>query len=381
MSNCQCHAQHTRQTRRISRRTTLHAAGIAAASLVATRLDLKPTSAQGATPAAAVEPGPMPDLRGVAPIRLTGERYATFQAYVAAKLAEIHIPGAAVAVVQNGEVTFLQGFGVREQGRSAPFTADTISRIGSVTKSFSSLLAATLVDAGRLSWETPLADLLPNFAVADPDLSQRLNVADSFCACTGLPRRDWEVVFNGHSLTVDQMLADMATFPLAAAYGERYLYSNQMVAAGGFAAAVSDGGSPNNLAHDYEIALRERVLGPIGMSRSTLALDDVLADGDYATPHGADIAGVFQPMPMMTDDTWLSSVEPSGGLWSTAREMARYVETGLNRGLSPDGVRVVSEENLDRTWQPNIAMPAPGPGTIPAFEEVGQHYALGWVVG
>ena len=86
------------------------------------------------------------------------------------------MPGAAVAVVQGGEVAFLQGFGVRELGRPAPVTADTLLRIGSVTKSFSSLLAATLVDAGRLSWETPLVDLLPDFAVADADLTPRLTV-------------------------------------------------------------------------------------------------------------------------------------------------------------------------------------------------------------
>ena len=108
-----------------------------------------------------------PDRRH--PLPLTGERLATFEAYVAAKLAEAGVPGAAVAVVQGGEVVFLQGFGVREIGQPEPVTADTLLRIGSVTKSFSSLLTATLVDAGRLSWETPLVDLLPTFAVADPD--------------------------------------------------------------------------------------------------------------------------------------------------------------------------------------------------------------------
>ena len=66
-----------------------------------------------------------------------------------------------MAVVQGGEMVFLQGFGVREFGQPEPVTADTMLRIGSVTKSFSSLLTATLVDAGRLNWDTPLVDLLP----------------------------------------------------------------------------------------------------------------------------------------------------------------------------------------------------------------------------
>ena len=238
---------------RRSRRSTLRClgAGLAAAALrsgpamrfAAAQVET-PTAGPPATPGAAAQAGPLPDLTGVAPLPLTGERLATFEAYVAAKLAEIHVPGAAVAVVQGGEVAFLQGFGVRELGRPAPVTADTLLRIGSVTKSFSSLLAATLVDAGRLSWETPLVDLLPTFAVADPDLTPRLTVRDAFCACTGLPRRDLEFIFNAHALTPERLIADMAQLPLTAPFGEKYQYSNQMVAAGGFAAAVADGGSP-----------------------------------------------------------------------------------------------------------------------------------------
>ena len=111
-----------------------------------------------------------------------------------------------MAVVQGGEVVFLQGFGVREFGQPEPVTADTLLGIGSVTKSFSLLLTATLVDAGRLSWDTPLVDLLPTFAVADPALSPRLTARDAFCACTGLPRRDFEFIFNArpHSGAADR---------------------------------------------------------------------------------------------------------------------------------------------------------------------------------
>jgi CubicO group peptidase (beta-lactamase class C family) len=149
-----------------------------------------------ATPVVTPEDHAVADLTGATPLPLTGERLATFEAYVAAKLAEAGVPGAAVAVVQNGEVVFQQGFGVREIGQPDPVTPDTLLRIGSVTKSFSSFLTATLVDTGRLSWETPLVDLLPSFAVADPELTPRLTTRDAFCACTGLPRRDFEFIFN-----------------------------------------------------------------------------------------------------------------------------------------------------------------------------------------
>lgn len=363
--------------RALPRRAVLRAAvGLSGAALLATGPG-RAAASQDTTPAASA----FPDLSRVAPLPLTGERLATFEAYIATKLAEIGVPGAAVAVVQGAEVTFLQGFGVRELGQSAPVNADTMLRIGSVTKSFSSLLAATLVDVGRLTWETPIVDLLPDFAVADPELTPRLTIADAFCACTGLPRRDWQLVLSSRMLTPELVMEGAATLPLTAPYGEQFQYNNQMVAAGGYAAGVADGGSPDALNRAYTNALRARVLDPIGMTHSTLDLGEVLATGDYSVPHGAGISGAIQPMLLQEDDAWILAVEPTGGLWSTAREMARYVQTELQHGVSPDGRRVVSEENLDRTWQPGVALPAAAPGVPAALATFGEHYALGWFTG
>jgi CubicO group peptidase (beta-lactamase class C family) len=367
----------------LTRRTLLASAAVSpllVAGHAASRAQVETPDAELATPAVTPQDQAVADLTGVTPLPLNGERLATFEAYVAAKLAEAGVPGAAVAVVQNGEVVFQQGFGVREIGQPAPVTPDTLLRIGSVTKSFSSLLTATLVDAGRVSWDTPLVDLLPAFAVSDPELTPRLTTRDAFCACTGLPRRDFEFIFNAHELTPERLIAGMAELPLTAPYGEKYQYSNQMVAAGGFAAAVADGGSRHDLGHAYAIALRERVLNPIGMPQTTLTLTDVLAGDDYGIPHAADVTGALQPLPLLDDDTWLVPVAPSGALWSSASEMARYVQTELRKGVSPDGRRVVSAENLERTWQPSVALQA-GPGTPPDMAAFAGHYALGWVLG
>ena len=369
--------------RRVARRTVLRAgaAGLATSALAATVVGRRPAGAQEATPVSAPAGENMPDLAGVAPLPLTGERLATFEAWIAARIAELGVPGVAVAVVQGGEVAFLQGFGVRETGRAAPLTADTLLRIGSVTKSFSSMLSATLVDAGRLGWETPLVDLVPDFAIAYADLTPRLTVRDAFSASTGLPRRDWELILDPARLTPELMVTSMAALPLTTPYGEQFQYNNQLVAVGGFAAAVAAGGIPDDLGSTYAVALRERVLDPIGMTRSTLALTDVVADDDHASPHAQDLPGSFHPLTLMEDDFWITPVAPTGALWSSAREMARYVQTELSRGVAPDGGRVVSTANLERTWQPGVAFAAPPPGGPAIFATLAQHYALGWISG
>jgi CubicO group peptidase (beta-lactamase class C family) len=198
-----------------------------------------PVTTPAATPLAIPPTTPTTDLAGVTPLPLTGERRTTFETYVAEAINRFGVPGASVAVVQAGEVVYAQGFGVKALGGTDPVTADTLMLIGSVTKSMTATMAATVVDDGWLSWDTPLVELLPRFAVADPQLTPRLTVADAFCACTGLPRRDLELLFNFDDFTPDQLIAQVAELQLTTPYGERFQYSNQMFAMGGYAAGAA----------------------------------------------------------------------------------------------------------------------------------------------
>jgi CubicO group peptidase (beta-lactamase class C family) len=330
-----------------------------------------PTFAQTATPAAT----------GGAALPLTGDRRAAFETYIAATLAATGVPGAAVAVIQDGAVVYLQGFGVKEVGTSDPVTPDTLMRLGSVTQPMTSLLAAALVDEGRATWDTPVVDLLPGFALADPALTARLTLADLFCACTGVPRRDFEFAFNSRGFGPEQLIASAAALPITAPFGQMYQYSDQMVAIGGYAAAAAAvGGASGDLYDAYAVAMQERVLGPIGMPRSTFALTDVLADGDYSASHLVNLAGQSHPLPLQEEDTVITAEAPAGALWSSAREMARFVQTELAAGVAPDGTRVVSAENLAVSWAPRVAIPA-DPNLPPVLNEATTDYGLDWMVG
>jgi CubicO group peptidase (beta-lactamase class C family) len=339
-----------------------------------------PVPALPATPPAMPPATPTADLIGVAPLPLTGERRATFEAYVADAINRFGVPGASVAVVQAGEVDYAQGFGVRALGGTNSVTPDTLMMIGSVTKSMTSTMAATVVDDGWLSWDTPLVELLPDFAVADPQLTPRLTLADAFCACTGLPRRDMELIFHFNDLTPDRLIDQTATLSFTAPYGQEFQYNNQLYAIGGYAAAAAAGAAPNDLSGGYQLAMRQRLLNPIGMHRSTFALEEVLALGDYALPHAPNLDGQLQPVSPLVDERFAASVAPAGALWSSARDMARYLQMELAGGVAPNGTRVVSAENLARTRAPRVAIPAE-PGLPPLFAEVGDHYAMGWVTG
>jgi CubicO group peptidase (beta-lactamase class C family) len=154
-----------------------------------------------------------------------------------------------------------------------------------------------------------------------------------------------------------------------------------MYATGGWAATAAAGGALNNLGDSYHQAMQERILTPIGMDRSTFDLQHVLADGDYAQPHGWDLYGQTRQLPVLLDGRFGTLASgPAGGLWSNARDMSRYVETQLSGGVAPNGRRVVSTANLERTRTPAVVMPSV-PTRTSAQNEGSQAYGLGWELG
>jgi CubicO group peptidase (beta-lactamase class C family) len=255
--------------------------------------------------------------------------------------------------------------------------------IGSITKPITATMVATVIDARDVTWDTPVVDLLPAFAVADADaeLTERLSIRNAFCACTGLPQRDPEFLFNRAALTPERLITSVRDIPLTAPLGERFQYSNQLFAIGGYAAAAA-AEVATDLYDAYVSSMRRRLLDPLGMSRSTFGLDRVFASGNYAAPHGVDLAGAYHPVSLADDQRYVTAVAPAGALWSSATEMARFVQMELPAGLAPDEARVVSQANLEATWQPQVTIPAPANPDLPSeFVSMAQGYALGWVVG
>jgi CubicO group peptidase (beta-lactamase class C family) len=108
-------------------------------------------------------------------------------------MAELQIPGVAIAVVQAGRIVFAEGFGAPRIGSSDPVRPDTRFRIGSNTKPLTTLMMARLVARGNFDWSTPVTRLLPDFALADPELTHKLEMRHTVAASTGMPQRDMDL--------------------------------------------------------------------------------------------------------------------------------------------------------------------------------------------
>lgn len=307
------------------------------------------------------------DLTGVEP-RPISEVIGEFEPFVAEVLEAFGVPGASIAIVQGGEVVYGRGFGVREAGGTEPMTPGTHMMIGSTGKTMTSMLVATLVDDGIISWDTPVVEVMPEFAVADPQLTQEITFRNLLCACTGVPRRDFELFFNADELSAEAIVESLRTFEFFTDFGEAFQYSNQLVGTAGYAAAAADGAAFGNLFDGYAASLQRRVLDPIGMPHTTLSFAEVRERAEHATPHQLSYdSGEYEPIDLSFEEL-LVPIAPAGSHWSTAGDMARYLMTELRTGVAPNGERVVSEENLRETWEPQVPISAT------------DSYGLGWIV-
>lgn len=109
-------------------------------------------------------------------------------AFIARALKEYQVPGAAIAVVQDGNVVVAKGYGVRDMTKPSAVDENTIFQLASVTKSLTGAAAASVVDEGKLDWDIPIFHYLPAFVGYDPYMTRWLTERDLLAMRTGGPR-------------------------------------------------------------------------------------------------------------------------------------------------------------------------------------------------
>ena len=257
---------------------------------------------------------------------------------------ELGVPGIGLALIDHGKIVFEGGIGVREMGKPAAVDAHTRFMIASNTKGMTTLLLAELVDEGKLRWDEPVVEAYPAFRLGNTATTQKTLIRHLVCACTGLPRKDFEWLFSTTAKTppADTFVQLAATQPTSG-FGEVYQYNNLMASAAGYI-----GGHivhPDlELGAAYDAAMQEKVFGPLGMKDTTFSMARALAS-DHASPHGKNVDGKLQ-LASQDINYAIAPFRPAGGAWSSAHDMILYVRNELTEGVLPDGRRLVSAANL-----------------------------------
>jgi CubicO group peptidase (beta-lactamase class C family) len=297
-----------------------------------------------------------------------GASTEALRAYIEETLAAWKVPGAAVALIQNGEAVLCEGFGKRDREADLPVTADTLFPIASVTKSFTALSVGLLVDEGRLAWDTPVREFLPTFRLFDPVATERITPRDLLCHRTGLPRHD--TTWFASNFDRPELMKRLRYLEPSRDLRTAFQYNNLMFMAAGYLVGEIAGMS-------WETFVRERLFRPLGMSRSNHSTVVTAADPDHVTGY-IDIEDVIGPIPYHEQAAERHGVGPAGNICSSARDLSRYVRMHLAGGVL-DGERIASTATVEETRLPQIVLPPLG--RLAAMVGLSlPAYGLGWHV-
>ena len=276
--------------------------------------------------------------------RLDGPRVAALVDFVRESATKLGVPGVGLALIDHGEIVYEGGVGVRELGRPEPVDAHTRFMVGSNTKGMATLLLARLVDQGKLDWDAPVTEVYPAFRLGSDETTRQVLVRHLVSAFTGLPRKDYEWIFNVTAETPPETTFDqLAVTEPTSRFGEVFQYNNLMAAAAGYVGAhVAHPDHP--LGEAFDAAMQELVFDPLAMRDTTFSMSEAIA-GNHASPHGQDVDGKVQVIRYDVANT-ITPVRPAGAAWSSPHDMILYVQNELAEGVLPDGRRLVSPENL-----------------------------------
>ncbi len=241
-------------------------------------------------------------------------------------------PGAAVLVEQNGKPLLRKAYGQADLELGVPLAADSIFRLGSITKQFTAVLVMQLIAEGKLSESDPITKFLPDFPAAQ---AQGVTIHHLVTHTSGVPSytdlAEWPPRVR-EDLTVQQILDMTQDKPRDFPSGTQWKYSNTgYIALGAILEKVE--GKP------YAKIVEERIFKPLGMSSSSYGEETRIIPRRAKGYAGGPGAYVNAP--------YLSMTQPyaAGSLLSTVDDLARW-----NRAL--DGESVLPAPFRDRLWQP-----------------------------
>jgi CubicO group peptidase (beta-lactamase class C family) len=289
--------------------------------------------------------------------------------YVARALKEFEVPGVAVAVVKDGKVALLKGYGVRKLGESAPVDEQTLFGIASNTKAFTAAALAILVDEGRISWDDPVIKHLPGFQMYDSYVTREMTVRDLLTHRSGLGLGAGDLMFfPPTTFTREEIVSRLRYIKPATSFRSKYAYDNVLYLVAGQVVAAVSGKS-------WDDFVKERIFAPLGMTASNTSVKDLRPGGNFVSPH-QKVEGKLQPVPYMNID----NTAPAGAINSNVAEMSKWVIAQLNEGAIDNGDRrLFSQRQSREMWSAQTPMPVGAPPPqLAALRSNFSAYGLGW---
>jgi len=295
-----------------------------------------------------------------------------FDQYIESAMQSWHCPGAALAIIKGNDVLYQNVYGLRDVENKLPMTEDTRFAMASVTKSFTAMSAALLVDEGKLSWDKPVREYMPEFILDEPYVSEHITVRDMLSHRTGLPRHDfaaWRM-----DISRAEFIKRMKHFEFSATFREKFQYNNLMYYATAYLV--------EKIAETrWEDFVEQRIFSPLGMTASNFRPDPPKEEQINALGYRVDrdddgnAKGLIKmPFGLHTD----LSPGAAGALFSTLADLSQWIKVHVNDGQVGEN-QFISPDNLKQMHLPQTIIPGGGFNEALLGNTIFT-YGMGWFV-
>jgi len=276
------------------------------------------------------------------------------------------VPGAVLAVLRLGtgpdgaDELVEAATGVLNKSTGVEVTTDSVFQIGSISKVWTATLVMQLVDEGKLDLDAPIAAVLPDLALSDPDVAARVTMRHLLTHTSGIDGDIFTDTGRGDDV-LERYVASLGDAPQNHPLGATFSYCNSGFSLAGRVVEVLTGTT-------WDAALRERVITPLALPHtSTLPEEAIL--------HRVAV-GHIQPDPEQESHpapTWMlpRSLGPAGLINATARDVTAFARMHLRGGLAPDGSVLLSAASTAEMQAHQT--------DLPDKHSLGDSWGLGWI--
>jgi beta-lactamase class C len=334
--------------------------GLAGFGLVVGALAIAGTVNGGTRDAPEPAPAAAPNLR-FASLSTAARRdvdYARIDSRLRQLAEKPTVVGLAVGIVENGRITFLNGYGETLEGSGEPVTPQTVFRWASVSKGVAGTMAAKLAEEGRLNLNEPIASYGTTLRLPGGN-EYRATLGDVLSHRLGIYRNAWDDKLEAGEdpRSIRQSIATLASL---CAPGTCWSYQNIAFDASSEAIAKASGKS-------YSQAVRDLLFAPIGMTSASMSRDGLQRAKSWARPHSVG------RRPLEVSDSYYK-VPAAGGVNSNIKDMALWMIAQM--GEMPE---VLSPKVLATIHAPLVSTPGERGRLRKFLERVKDpYYGYGW---
>lgn len=271
------------------------------------------------------------------------------------------VPGLAIAIVQDSQIIFCDGFGNRDVEQNLLVTPQTLFAIGSCTKAFTTMAMSILVERGFLDWDKPVRNYLPTFKLYDSYATEHITLRDLVTHRSGLPRHD--AVWYTSRFTRQEIFERLQYLQPTHKLRTVFQYQNLMYMAAGYLVGEIAQSS-------WEEFVQLEIFNPLEMRDSNFSVMTSQKADDFALPYQEKDDQV-EKIPFCNVDVSGSA----GSINSNVADMANWLLLHLNQGKYGDQ-QIIAPNHLQEMHSPQVVMTQ----RLEYNELFYYFYGLGWAI-